>query len=794
MRKALASPLEPMSMAEAVANSSPLMVSHTGAGEDVIGFFHRGIQEYFVATWLLQHSGALAALREWALAPHDDILRFFGTLYQLKSEEERCAIRDNLMHIVLASRTDPAMHVPASNAISLLNASDISFCKMDLSSIAIPNANLQSAILMDANLSGANIKGVDLQGAILVNTNLEAADLSGAKLGTLIRTMKTHQRDVWAISLSRDKTTLASASGDRSICLFAVATGELLSRMTGHSESVWDVTFSPNGRRLASCGNEGQVIIWSIKQRRIKFRCIGHTKPVWYIVYSADGGFVFSCSSDGTVRAWNTHTGLCWRCYDGFGDLRALDLSPLVNAFACASDNDLYLVSIDSGEQLMKFEGHERDVFTLDFSPHGLHLASGGTEKSIRIWDTETGKQLHALSTPIIWAVLYSPRGDQLACGSQDGSVTLWETENYDLVHRLPSAGRSPVWALSWLRNGAVLASGSGDGSIRVWRSELPEVLKSQQNGHNSPIAAVLFTDTVWSFANTQLLGWCGDTGLQVRQPDLPPLVAVAVAGDRLAAMCENGELHCWTHPSADTKCIPMMWSFTLMAFAPNHRFLALAAGNKVGLFTFPDHTFHPFPATHMGPVCAVACAPDSLRVATASTDGVKVWDVATLSLLCTLAGPHPVASVAFSDQSQTLFTGCEGALLHSWNLETHTLIFTAPQPVVPRCLQCSPKNVLAVNRASKIALLDASDMTLRTLLRGHTGTVTSLAFNLEGDLLASGAKDCSVMVWQVKDSLLRFCFRSHADRLPKTITSTMDLTANLTGSLLDSFVDLVPE
>ena len=73
--------------------------------------------------------------------------------------------------------------------------------------------------------------------------------------------------------------------------------------------------------------------------------------------------------------------------------------------------------------------GHHGPVTTVAFSPHGLTLASGGSDDTICVWDANTGERLRTIEGHTNWvsSVAFTPDGLTLASGSYDGTVLLWD-------------------------------------------------------------------------------------------------------------------------------------------------------------------------------------------------------------------------------------------------------------------------------------------------------------------------------------------------------------------------------
>jgi WD40 repeat protein len=74
------------------------------------------------------------------------------------------------------------------------------------------------------------------------------------------------------------------------------------------------------------------------------------------------------------------------------------------------------------------FRGHADFVISVAFSPDGQMLASGSYDKTIKLWDVQSGQEVRTFRghTDLVTSVAFSPDGRLLASASQDGTVRLW--------------------------------------------------------------------------------------------------------------------------------------------------------------------------------------------------------------------------------------------------------------------------------------------------------------------------------------------------------------------------------
>ncbi len=82
------------------------------------------------------------------------------------------------------------------------------------------------------------------------------------------------------------------------------------------------------------------------------------------------------------------------------------------------------------------FEGYTGYVHSVAFSSDGGLLASGSADRTIKLWEVATGREVRTLTghTDTVLSVAFSPDGRLLASGSYDKTIKLWDIS--DLLGR----------------------------------------------------------------------------------------------------------------------------------------------------------------------------------------------------------------------------------------------------------------------------------------------------------------------------------------------------------------------
>jgi tetratricopeptide (TPR) repeat protein len=307
-----------------------------------------------------------------------------------------------------------------------------------------------------------------------------------------------------------------------------------IGRFANHTDYVRNAVFLPDGKRAVSIGDDKSVKVWDLKtfaeSRAISDRDLrggvlgikaGANRVL--LVYGfqisrVEGSRVYRQNS--LVREWDVDSGklldvcpLNTEIVDGLSDAvfsadcKAMlgvgfkkiglwnligpkliahfnvvkpiggsycrtALSPDGQSVLCAEgDNIIHLVSLPSGQRTIQLRGHEDKIRGVRFAPSEDLALSYSDDKTIRVWDLQSGKEVRCLRghTSGILCLDISADGKYAASGGygEDCTVRIWDLNTGSEVTRYVghSAG---IVSVKFNQNGELLMS--ADKTVRVWK------------------------------------------------------------------------------------------------------------------------------------------------------------------------------------------------------------------------------------------------------------------------------------------------------------------------------------
>ena len=301
------------------------------------------------------------------------------------------------------------------------------------------------------------------------------------------RQLKILPHNDWVQSLVFNDNTLITCSRDRQIKYWNVDTEQVDTTINSHSNGIWAIAVSPDNKQIASTNDEQTIQLWNVAQNKIERVLTGHNKSIWSVAYSHDNRFLASASDDGTVRIWNINTGRLHRTIKGDTWFWTAAFCPNDSSIlaTAGADYSIKFWNIITGKLIKTFSGHTEIVRHITFNDKGKYLASCGMDNTARVWQVDTGECISIFEhTSPVSSVAFG--SNSMATGSDDNIVRLWEDINTGQI--LQSFDEHTGWVQSVAfvlsEDGReILASGSHDGTIKLWQVNQKQALATLTHG-----------------------------------------------------------------------------------------------------------------------------------------------------------------------------------------------------------------------------------------------------------------------------------------------------------------------
>ena len=300
----------------------------------------------------------------------------------------------------------------------------------------------------------------------------------------------------------------------------------------------------------------------------------------------------------------------------------------------------------DSIESLI---GHSDWIRAIAFSTNGKYLVSGSNDRTVRLWDLQTGQLIRLLKghKQRVKCIQISENGKLIISASADNTLKIWEIATGNCIRTIKTSQHSKTVlnAIAINSDLSIIATGSTSrqGTIKLWNwktGEMIDAVKAASSGIRSLAMSPDGKILVSGSAGKTIKIWYLSPKLD--QPEhiisyahLSDVLSLAIHGQTLVSGGEDRTIKLWS----------------------------LATAQKQQPHILKGHA---------GSVWSVAISPDGTKIASASGDyTVKIWDIQTGKILETLTGHlGEVRTVTFSPDSRMLASGGDDWEVKLWQLD----------------------------------------------------------------------------------------------------------------------------
>jgi WD40 repeat protein len=207
------------------------------------------------------------------------------------------------------------------------------------------------------------------------------------------RVLESKTAGIPPVTFSRDSSLVASGDSMSTLRVWETATGKLLHTFKGTTNHlVFGVAFLPDGTGVVGAagdgvGGAGDVTLWDSKSGKIRWR---HSdRQVWKVTTTPDGSHVVFNTVYRRIGLLDAQTGKLSREFETSDVSRGVAVSPDGKWLAATARKTVEIWELATGRLAMRLVGHENWVTSLAFSADNRWLATGSSDKTVRVWELE---------------------------------------------------------------------------------------------------------------------------------------------------------------------------------------------------------------------------------------------------------------------------------------------------------------------------------------------------------------------------------------------------------------------
>jgi WD40 repeat protein len=584
--------------------------------------------------------------------------------------------------------------------------------------------------------------GLDLRLLLAVEARRldDSPEARGALLGQLTQAnavtafLRGGAANLSAVAMSPDGSMLATGGADGAVSLWRLPGDELLRTVPLLDGRVKALVFSADGE-LAAGGDNGEVARWTLDgSKPTRFRA--HASNVLALAYGS-GHSLLTAGDDGLLRAFSVSNGQeLWSRSIPVGALAATFDANGSTYVQTQPDRSLSVIDVGGGSSVLAGGRDTNDtVSALALSANGRRVAFGTSSGIVKVLDRDSGttsdlgrisSQTAASSVEGVDALVFTPAGEVLATAG--GSITRLNPANSD--------NREPLQLVGGRVTGLAVDP-SGETATAVTETGEAVVFALRRPGLGRPLANAGQPVTALTVAQGQLVAAAGDSQVALWDTASDHRRVLPMPGHPVTAIAASGDGTLLAVVGRDFVLNGIQTSTYAVVDVNSGRLLVEAAW---------------YPNTVAATAVALQPAGTLLAIGDEHGGQVRVFEATTGRPVRDLNSPAAaIAALAFTPSGQELVGVTTDGVVVRWDTQGRPI----GQPIElgsnASALAMAPDgNMIAVATASGALIVDLATGAIGAGLTSPFGRIESVAFGLDGTVLATGGSG-RVILWDVR-------------------------------------------